>query len=379
MKHQILLTVWWPVGGIRTYLRYVYGSEQLAKYEFTILCTVRPDSSVGDLSAIWPGMKVVEVAPSPWRFFWTVMKHVRGGSYHLVHAQGLTSAILSAIPCLVARVPYFVTLHDMFGEGTFKGRWQGLKSSITAWTLSHAVAIQALSNDARENVARRYPKLAAKRGHIVTVNTGIVAHRFRSAEPRDLRRELGLPDDVFLFGFLGRFMSLKGFRYLVLALRDLRLKNPTKREFVVVAVGSGGFIREDTRFVEELGLEPHFRFLPFSNDVGPILKGLDAVVIPSLSETAPLLPMEALVAGVPVIGTSCSGLREVLEGTPALVVPPADHQALAQAMGCLLQGDMRMEFESWAAKAAERFDVAGAAARIAGLYEDVMQAANGRA
>jgi len=59
---------------------------------------------------------------------------------------------------------------------------------------------------------------------------------------------------------------------------------------------------------------------------------LDVVVMPSLSEACPLLAMEAMVVGVPVIGSNCIGLREVLSHTPSVMVPPEDSLALAKAL-----------------------------------------------
>ena len=58
------------------------------------------------------------------------------------------------------------------------------------------------------------------------------------------------------------------------------------------------------------------------NDTGALL------AVPSLWEALPLLPMEAMVAGVPVLGTDCIGLREVLRDTPSRVVRAGEVGAL---------------------------------------------------
>jgi glycosyltransferase involved in cell wall biosynthesis len=99
------------------------------------------------------------------------------------------------------------------------------------------------------------------------------------------------------------------------------------------------------------------RFLPFVPDVAPILKGLDVVVMPSLWEACGMLAMEAMVAGVPVIGTSCVGLREVLSGTPSVVVPPRDGAGLAAALLAEMERPTADSAKAFASEAARRFDV----------------------
>jgi glycosyltransferase involved in cell wall biosynthesis len=128
---------------------------------------------------------------------------------------------------------------------------------------------------------------------------------------------------------------------------------------VVVAVGHGGFMREELEYVRGLGLESRFRFLPFVPDIGPTIRGCDVVVMPSLWEACPLLAMEVLCAGVPLTGSTCIGLREVLHGSPAQVVPPGDAEAIKHAL-LAFAGDreaIARRASDFAATARLRYDV----------------------
>jgi glycosyltransferase involved in cell wall biosynthesis len=131
---------------------------------------------------------------------------------------------------------------------------------------------------------------------------------------------------------MGRFMSLKGFMFLVEAIAILSQRHNLPRKPVLLAFGQGGFIREEKEYISNTGLESVVRFMPFTDDPAATLRGLDVLAIPSISETCPLLPMEAMVAGVPVIGTNCIGLREVLNDSPCITVPARDSKALARAL-----------------------------------------------
>lgn len=97
--------------------------------------------------------------------------------------------------------------------------------------------------------------------------------------------------------------------------------------------------------------------MPYVADVASTLKGLDVVVIPSLWEACPLLPMEVMVAGIPLIGTNCIGLREVLIDTPSIIVPARDSLALSKALLEEMINSSAVKFKEFAPVAATRFEV----------------------
>ena len=82
-------------------------------------------------------------------------------------------------------------------------------------------------------------------------------------------------------------------------------------------------VREERAALERAGLRSYFSFLPHLPEVASTLKAVDVVAIPSLWEAMPLLPMEAMVAGVPVVGTNCIGLGEILVDSPSAIVSPS--------------------------------------------------------
>ena len=101
------------------------------------------------------------------------------------------------------------------------------------------------------------------------------------------------------------------------------------------------------------------------------MKGLDLIAMPSEWEACGVLSMEALVAGVPLVGSNCIGLREVLAGTPARMVEPSDVQALAKTLLSEISDKRRSCFEEFAFEAAERFTVTETGERIRSLYDQL--------
>ena len=71
-----------------------------------------------------------------------------------------------------------------------------------------------------------------------------------------------------------------------------------RKDFRVVTVGGfGGFIREYKKEIEKKNLKDYFIFLNFQEKVAPVMKMFDILLIPSLGEACPLVPMEGLICG----------------------------------------------------------------------------------
>jgi glycosyltransferase involved in cell wall biosynthesis len=188
-----------------------------------------------------------------------------------------------------------------------------------------------------------------------------------------LRNELELDNDVFLIGFLGRFMAPKGFFYLVEAIDILLQRNDLPRRPLVLMFGEGGWFRAEMRSIQKKGLEGYFLSMPFTPNVASTIKALDVVTMPSLWEACGLLAMETLICGTPLIGSNCIGLREVLRGTPAKTVPKADADALAQALLQEMKMNRKEIFMSFRKTAAEKFDVTNTSQHILNLYQTLVR------
>ena len=108
------------------------------------------------------------------------------------------------------------------------------------------------------------------------------------------------------------------------------------------------------------------------------LKGVDLVAMPSRWEACGLLAMESLSAGVPIVGSNCEGLGEVLEGSPAKRVPVGDVRALVDALvEEITHLDRRTEaFRGYQPEAVERFAIERPARALADLYTQLKTRAN---
>ena len=369
----VALVARWPIGGIRTYLRYVLGDSAFQRFDYVMIAPRPPADGVDNLRAALAGLNVryAFCQPTLSSFAWTVSKELATSSVRLVHSHGFTASAVASLPARVMRVPHLATTHEVLTAPQFSGRWGGVKRWLLERALDQADVIQTVSFDAAQNLREFLPGI--RRARVVTVPSGIEVSRFLGAVRRDLRHELGLPSEAFLVGFLGRFMSPKGFRYLIDAIGQLVVDPTFRRPVVVVAVGSGGFVREDRALIRERGLQESFKFLPFVDDVGSTLRGIDVLAVPSVWEACGLVAMEAMVSGTPVIGTDCIGLREVLSDTPSTVVPARNGSLLANALRLHAEDpSFKVKAKAFEKEAAARFTVKRTSSGVAQLYEAVL-------
>lgn len=145
---------------------------------------------------------------------------------------------------------------------------------------------------------------------------------------RRVRAEFGL-EEAFVVGCVGRFFRTKGHAYLFAAARELAREIPNLR---ILLLGGGDRTAIEA-MIRETGLEDRVVFAGYRSDVPACLRAMDVVVHPSLTEAFCQAAIEALAAGTPLVVTNVAGAPEaVTDGEHGLLVPPADPQAIVQAV-----------------------------------------------
>lgn len=369
---NILLNVRWPVGGIRTYLRYVYRLFPSDKYSFTLLASPSENFEIirNDLGSRLNSIVVCE--PTIGKMFSAISRLIRRNEYDLVHSHGLSSALLAALPLRFSSLTHVATLHDVFLVELFQGVKGRLRYFIINRGLRWIDVLHLLGDDPKENLARFFPSVAQRKNRLTIIKSGIEVERFSDCQKlkgsNTLRADNRIPDSTPILGFFGRFMAQKGFGALVDAIEILSKGREGKYVPTVIAFGGGGFLKREKRMLQERGLMHHFLFLPFLPNIADVLAQLDGVVMPSRWETAPILPMEVLVSGTPLIASNCIGLREITQQTPTFVFETDDPSDLAATLRQWSIDSRKEQFVAFAPDAALRFDVRNTAAELQGLY-----------
>jgi len=374
---RVLAVARWPVGGIRTHLQYNYIPLSKAGYHFTF---VGPDD--GSLDTLRAGLGRLEGAEfvgvplrgQSCRLWPEVRRQLHIKPIGLIHAHGLTAGVHSAIANFGVNMPLVVTLHEPLRREQFPGMFGRFKRWVMGKMLRRADRIIAVSADARQNLLTHLPTLHDREKRLVTVPNGIDTGKYVSASKRmnnELRQRLGVGADTVLFGYLGRFMPEKGFLVLLDALKLLAKQHGNAR-FHLAAFGSGDYRREYQQTIAEQALGRIATLFDFVPDVQPILADLDLVVVPSLWEASSLVSMEAMSAGVPVLGSDCPGLREVLRNTPSTTVRTGEASALAAGLSRFLEAPWTQQARDFAPSAWERFDSSRSVRQLQELFDQLV-------
>lgn len=144
-----------------------------------------------------------------------------------------------------------------------------------------------------------------------------------------LRDDYSLPQDAFVWVFIGRIVKDKGINELVEAFLKIRSKH------FLLLVGPFENDQDPISHETSLLIESSSNILTygFQKDVRPFLKLSDALVFPSYREGFPNVPMQAAAMGLPQIVTNINGCNEiVMQRVTGLIVPPKNSQALLEAM-----------------------------------------------
>ncbi|PXX90725.1 hypothetical protein DIT71_09260 [Marinobacter vulgaris] len=368
---KILMTALQPGGGIRSFFRYIYGQPYFQDCSLTLVAPAEGlDQFIEDY--LPPGrLTLIEAASGHVGFVRQVRALLKSGRFDFVHSHGFSAGVLTEIARAGLPVSHLMTAHDVFLASQFSG-WKGsLKRRVMSSVFRRISAIHTVTDDARANLLEFFPEIQDERVH--SILHGVDTEYFRDGETRNLKSELGLQPETPLIGFFGRFMGQKGFRTLVDAMQAIVEKRLVEPLPHVVTFGWGGFIREDYAYLEKEGLDHYFHQLPQTHNMPAAFKGVDLVAMPSRWEACGLLAMEALAAGVPMVGTHCVGLREVLEGTPASVVAPSDSGSLAKAIADDLKNlkTRKAEFIAFQEHAVECFQISRPASELRNLYQHV--------
>lgn len=137
-----------------------------------------------------------------------------------------------------------------------------------------------------------------------------------------------LSGDCLRLCYIGRLSEIKGIRYLIAALISLGEAN-----YRCVIVGEGELRAELEMCLQEHGLESRVSFLGRRDDVQNILSQVDVCVMPSLVEGLPMVMLESLSVGTPVLGTTVGGIPDVIvDGENGILVKSANTNELQDAI-----------------------------------------------
>jgi glycosyltransferase involved in cell wall biosynthesis len=297
-----------------------------------------------------------------WRPLVELIRHER---IDVVHAHMFGANVSGVVLGRLARVPVVVAHEQTW---TYEGR--PLRRFLDRELIARfSDAFIAVSSEDR----RRMIEVEG----IAPEDIVLVPNAVPPSEPasgRDVRADLGIPGDAPVVGLVAMLRPQKAVEVLVEAAGILRERFPDLR---VLLVGDSETNRPSIEArIAALGLGDTVTILGQREDVADLIAAFDVATLSSDYEGTPLALLEYMDAARPIVATRVGGIPDLVEdGVEAVLVPPRDPRALADAIAGMLADRERAAAFGERARQRRRseFTIEATAERVGKLYSELLE------
>lgn len=268
-----------------------------------------------------------------------LVKLFRAERYDIVHTHTSKAGFLGRLAAKITGIPVVVhTPHGNIFHGYFK------RMPTTAYVVLERFAARwtdRLIELTQLGVEESLDQRIGRRDQYSAIFSGIDLGRFENlaAGREEARMSLGVGNDEFLVGTVGRLEPVKGIEYFVAAAHRITENAPGAR---CVVVGQGS--EEEALRERAQGVTPEVRFLGHRDDVPQLMAAFDVLVVPSVNEGMGRVVLEAGAAATPVVASDVGGVPDVVrDGETGFLVPPGDDVALAERVVELAKDPVRRQ------------------------------------
>jgi glycosyltransferase involved in cell wall biosynthesis len=306
-----------------------------------------------------------------------LVRIVRREGYQVLHAHTARSALIAAIVSLITGVPMVHHVHSPTTRDSTH-RWRArFNSFVERLVLRRASALVAVSQSLAPHILRQ----GLREELVCVVHNGVPSCQLgRPSNSTSTCPSNGTPQHVresgWTLGTVALFRPRKGVDVLLSSLALLKSQGLPVRLRAVGSFETPEYERQVKKLSAELGLHDLVDWTGFSHDVESELARMDLFVLPSLfGEGLPMVVLEAMAAGVPVVATRVEGTPEAIrDGQDGLIAEPDDPQDLAAAIRCIISGEVDWHAlrRSALRRHADKFSQQSMAAGVAGVYRRVL-------
>jgi glycosyltransferase involved in cell wall biosynthesis len=275
----------------------------------------------------------------------------------------------------------------------FQGPWADeIRAESSSWKRRLVARAAGLIERCVYHRADRIITLSAAFRELICARYGVRPERVRVVPgAADLRRylqapsraeartRLGLPQDRVIAVSVRRLARRMGLELLIEAADQLRRSHP---ELLLLIGGKGPLRGELETRIRQAGLEQHVRMLGFvpETDLPALYAAADFSVVPTVAlEGFGLVTVESLASGTPVLGTPVGATPEILRPLdPQLVFDGPTAEAIAQRLGEVLRGAIRLPDRAACRSYAQRYSWSAVAPRILEVYREAIAERRGR-
>ena len=293
----------------------------------------------------------------------------------IVHTHTAKAGAVARVAALLsgeARPPIVVhTFHGHVLKGYFAAGKTAFFRSLERALARVTDVLIAVSPQVRDDLVA-LGVAPAEQFAVIRLGIDLGSRLEASENAREQRRLLGLSEERFVVGWVGRMTEIKRAVDVVEIVARLRRNGA---DAVLCMVGDGpDRLAVETR-AKELGLATSSLFVGYQRDVGPYYEVFDALVLSSANEGTPVSVIEALASGTPVVAFDVGGVGDVVrDGVDGFLVPAGDIDAAADRLS-RLAGDAALRKAMGVAgpeRVIDRYAVSRLVAEVDTLYRTLL-------
>jgi glycosyltransferase involved in cell wall biosynthesis len=269
-----------------------------------------------------------------------ISEFIKKNNIDIIHSHGYKANFYAYIIRSIKRIPCVATCHPWDEtDYSLKARFYTFFDKKCLKKFDHLIPVS-------RNVEIELPN-SIKKNKITLIPNGVDCDRFCNCSQNCLRKELNLDSATKIIGTVGRLVPEKGYIYLIKAIHNL--VNYYSR-IIVVIVGDGPLKNELIGMVRKYKLEKQIVFLGIRDDIPAIFDSIDIFVLSSISEGLPMVVLEAMAAGKPIVATSVGDIPTIIQHNQhGLLVHSKDSDLLYRNMRKLLEN------HSWAVQLGSQY------------------------
>jgi glycosyltransferase involved in cell wall biosynthesis len=280
----------------------------------------------------------------------------------LLHAHTPRTAMIASLVARRTGIPWVYHVHSPTVRDSTRFLQNWINDTVERISLYNADRMITVSKSLRREMLRRgWP-----RKRLIAIANGV-------SEQEPLFAIDRIESSQWTLGMVALIRPRKGIEVLLKALRELLLRNPSVRLDVIGSFETAEYESQVLELTRQLGIEHAVRWKGFTRDVTSALRELDVLVLPSMfGEGMPMVVLEALAVGLPVVATRVEGTPEVIRhGREGYLAEPSDPASLASMLEKMV-GDRhtwcRMSEQAWV-RHREAFSDRHMAQTVAATYE----------
>ena len=296
---------------------------------------------------------------------WEIARIVKRDGYALLHTHSPRAAMLGRVAAWLSGVPMVHHIHSPAArdsENAWRNRISSIMERLSLIGVAQLIAVSQSLNS--------YLRIQGWSSQLIsTVPNGVPT-------PGALQNRLA-PGSEWVIGCVALFRPRKGIEVLIEVLAKLRQEGRNVRLRAIGPFETAEYESVIHALAKKLAVDEFIDWIGFTSDVNAEFSKMSVFVLPSLfGEGMPMVILEAMASGIPVVASDVEGISEVLtHGSTGLVVPPGKVDSLCEALTDLMEAKydwntMRKDAYQLQTK---RFSDRSMAEGVAAVFQEIFQ------